>query len=79
MGREIDEQNKIMVEDKKMIMELTRDQNNIRNNLSKAQKINDEQNNEVIKTTKEKQKLDSDINGYKKEIAKWGKGIIFFG
>jgi predicted nucleic acid-binding Zn-ribbon protein len=66
-----------MLEDKKMIMELTRDQNNIRNNLSKAQKINDEQNNEVIKTTKEKQKLDSDINGYKKEIAKWGKGIYF--
>jgi hypothetical protein len=77
LGREIDEQNKIMLEDKKMIMELTRDQNNIRNNLSKAQKINDEQNNEVIKTTKEKQKLDSDINGYKKEIAKWGKGIYF--
>jgi predicted nucleic acid-binding Zn-ribbon protein len=66
-----------MLEDKKMIMELTRDQNNIRNNLSKAQKINDEQNNEVIKTTKEKQKLDSDINGYKKEIDKWGKGIYF--
>ena len=32
LGREIDEQNNMTLEDKKMIVELSRDQNNIRNN-----------------------------------------------
>ena len=37
--------------------------------------MNEEQNNEVIKGKKEKQKLDSDIKGYKKEISKSQKDI----
>lgn len=68
LEREIDEQNKISEEDRKMIAELTRDQNSIRNNLSKAKKVNEDQLNEEQKALKEKEKLERDGVTLQKEL-----------
>lgn len=68
LEREIDEQNKISEEDRKMISELTRDQNSIRNNLSKAKKVNEDQLNEEQKALKEKEKLERDGVALQKEL-----------
>lgn len=69
LEREIDEHHKMVQEDNKLVIELTRDQNSIRDNLTKAKKINEEQNNECQKADKEFQKLNRDAAAVKKEIA----------
>ena len=51
-----------------MISELTRDQNSIRNNLSKAKKVNEDQLNEEQKALKEKEKLERDGLALQKEL-----------
>ena len=69
LEREIDEHNKIMQEDNKLVIDHTRDQNSIRDTLWKAKKINEEQNNERQKVIKEQQKLKRDAETIKKEIS----------
>lgn len=68
LEREIDEHNRIIQEDNKIVIDHTREQNAIRDTLSKAKKINEEQNNERQKVIKEQQKLKRDAEAVKKEI-----------
>ena len=77
LEREIDEHNKIVQDDNKLVLELTRDQNGIKDTLTKATKINEEQNNEQQKVMKEEQKLKRDAATIKKEISNFDKKIKF--
>ena len=70
LEREIDEHNRIIQEDNKIVIDHTREQNAIRDTLSKAKKINEEQDNERQKVIKEQQKLKRDAEAVKKEIFK---------
>ena len=75
LERELDEQVKIANEDDKAIKDLNRDQNTLRNKISKAKKINEEQDNEKQKTIKEKEKLAREEVALKKEIEFYNQEI----